>query len=282
MHDIKSVVLVQRPCNLDTACYLALLQEEADTTKRPELKKVDYSFKPKSSITATPLPLPPPSIVGKTSSGSVAIANPATRNAFDAQAASKVAALTAYKMAQELCRYCAKKWVKGHKCAATVPLHAVQEIWEMLSTDSESDQCTEDTGTEEHVFMLLSQEALAPGSSSKTLTFQGFIQGQVIVILINSGSSNSFLNTKLAPQLTGVSKVASPIKVQVANGQLIQCQSELHQACWEIQRVKFISDFKLLPLPYYDVILGVDWLQTYPMQIDWLNKWFGLSTDLAT
>jgi hypothetical protein len=51
-------------------------------------------------------------------------------------------------MARGFCRYCAKKWVKGHKCAATVPLHAIQEIWEML-TDLESDRCTEDNGTED-------------------------------------------------------------------------------------------------------------------------------------
>jgi hypothetical protein len=144
----------------------------------------------------------------------------------------------------------------------------------MLSTDSENDQSTEDNGAEHQMFMLLSQEALAPCSSSMTLTFQGLIQGQLVVFLIDSGSSNSLLNTKLAPQLAGVSKVASPINIQMANGQVIQCQSKLHQANWEIQGVKFIYDFKVLSLSYYDVILGVDWQQTYnPMQIDWLNKW---------
>jgi hypothetical protein len=40
-----------------------------------------------------------------------------------------------------------------------------------MSTDSESDKCTENNGIEDQMFMLLSQEALAPGSSSKTLTF---------------------------------------------------------------------------------------------------------------
>jgi hypothetical protein len=106
------------------------------------------------------------------------------------------------------------------------------------------------------------------------------IQGQLVVILIDSGSSNSFLNTQLAPQLAGISEIASPTKVQVDNGQVIQCQSELQQACWEIQGVKFISNFKHVPLPYYDVILGVDWLQTYnSMQIDWLNKWMVINFD---
>jgi hypothetical protein len=78
----------------------------------------------------------------------------------------------------------------------------------------------------------------------------------------------------LAPRLLGISAVAKPISVSVANGQVIQCQSEINQAHWKIQGVEFISNLKLLPLPYYDMILGVDWLQAYsPMRIDWLNKW---------
>jgi hypothetical protein len=31
----------------------------------------------------------------------------------------------------------------------------------------------------------------------------------------------------LAPQLAGISEIASPTKVKVNNGQVIQCQSEL-------------------------------------------------------
>jgi hypothetical protein len=93
------------------------------------LKKVDYSFTPKSSVSARPLPLPPPpAAVGKTSTGFVAIVNPTAKNASDAQAAIKATALTAYRMARGLCHYCVEKWVKGHKCAATIPLHVVQEI----------------------------------------------------------------------------------------------------------------------------------------------------------
>jgi predicted aspartyl protease len=76
--------------------------------------------------------------------------------------------------------------------------------------------------------MLLSQEAVAPIRSAKTLIFQGTIQAQVIVILVDSGSSNSFLNTSLAPRLLGISAVAKPINVSVANGQVIQCQSEIN------------------------------------------------------
>jgi hypothetical protein len=36
----------------------------------------------------------------------------------------------------------------------------------------------------------------------------------------------------------------------------------------------FVADLKVLPLPYYDMIVGIDWLEAHsPMKIDWLNKW---------
>jgi hypothetical protein len=50
--------------------------------------------------------------------------------------------------------------------------------------------------------------------------------------------------------------------------------SELLQAQWSIQGVSFVSDLKVLPLPYYDIIVGMDWLESHrPMRVDWLNKW---------
>jgi hypothetical protein len=37
-----------------------------------------------------------------------------------------------------------------------------------------------------------------------------------------------------------------------------------------IQDMVFQADLKLLQLPYYDVILGIDWLE---LNGNWLNKW---------
>jgi hypothetical protein len=38
--------------------------------------------------------------------------------------------------------------------------------------------------------------------------------------------------------------------------------------------VEFVPDFNFLPLPYCDVILGIDWLESHnPMKVDWLSKW---------
>jgi hypothetical protein len=53
--DIKSVVLVQRHVDLNTASTLAFLQEEADTSKCHKFKRLDYVYKPKPSTVPTPM-----------------------------------------------------------------------------------------------------------------------------------------------------------------------------------------------------------------------------------
>jgi hypothetical protein len=58
--EIKSIIWVQRPTDLDTACSLELLQEDAEASRRREFRKPDFLFKPKVVAPASPLPLPPP------------------------------------------------------------------------------------------------------------------------------------------------------------------------------------------------------------------------------
>lgn len=56
--DIRAVVLVQRPPDLDTACSLALLQEEVASTYHDPARPAAY--KPYVPPRQVPLPLPPP------------------------------------------------------------------------------------------------------------------------------------------------------------------------------------------------------------------------------
>jgi hypothetical protein len=144
---------------------------------------------------------------------------------------------------------------RGHKCAATVQLHAVQELWGLFQGDSLLDTGSDLDEADVQVNMMLSQEAAMLGSaldsSSRTLKFLGTIQGNEVVILVDSGSSNSFINAKLAPSLAGLSHLSRPVRVQVANGQVLQCVSEFQTTEWSIQGMLFVSDLRVLPLPYY-------------------------------
>jgi hypothetical protein len=83
--------------------------------------------------------------------------------------------------------------------------------------------------------VLLSKEALSSGSNSKSFKFLGSIQGCEVMILVDFGSSHSFVNLKLLPCLQGAYDLHSPVKVQVANGNVARCTKVFNQAVWNIQ-----------------------------------------------
>lgn len=95
-----------------------------------------------------------------------------------------------------------------------------------------------------------------------------------MLILIDSGSSHSFVSDVVARNLHGATRTASPLKVRVANGGIMLCDWEFPACEWLTHGESFISNLKVLPLGSYDVILGMDWLACFsPMQVDWALKW---------
>jgi hypothetical protein len=117
-HDIKSVVLVQRPKDLDTAATLALLQEEvasASPSKPPQAS--DWHTGRFAQANKGPLPLPLPSRQDKSLSAAEARES----------SSSKITAIKSYRKALGLCYKCGAKWFKDHKCSPEVLL-AVEAI----------------------------------------------------------------------------------------------------------------------------------------------------------
>jgi hypothetical protein len=62
--------------------------------------------------------------------------------------------------------------------------------------DDDSLSTTFEADCQLHV--LLSQEAMSVTGSSNALMFQGTLQGHSIIILVDSGISNSFINEKFS------------------------------------------------------------------------------------
>jgi hypothetical protein len=208
--DIKSIVLVQCPIDLDTASTLALLQKEVDSAL--DFRKADYVFKHKSMDGPSPLPLPlPPLKSDKAPTHPPVAAHSTPEVVVGSTTDNNVAALHAYKKARGLRQYCAEKYFRDHKCTSIVQLPAVQEMWELLSVESDQESIDAQSDTEALLQMLLSVEAVSSGTSAKVLKFQGEIQGHYVIISINSGSSHSFVNAELAPLLLGMSAMPSPV-----------------------------------------------------------------------
>jgi hypothetical protein len=105
----------------------------------------------------------------------------------------------------------------------------------------------------------------------------GSIQGHDIMILVDSGSSHTFMSSKLAAQLSRCAELDSQLWVKVANGETICCRTQLPHAKWEVQGYEFPSNFKVILLRHFDVVLGYDWLEMFsPMKVHWSEKWMAI------
>lgn len=259
--------MVQRPPDLDTACVLALLQEEVlEQDGRKDIRKMEsFSSGKSTSRNLLPLPLPPRSdkvVVPQFSE--VARSRPSD---------DKMVALRAFYRAKGLCVRCAEKWSRGHTCPEKVHLHALQEIWDILQINDE-DQASVQSEPQEQLFMAVSVAAMAGEDGPRTMRFQGELQGKEILVLVNSGSSHTFVSANLASTLSGVSLLNKEVLVQVADGATIQCSSQLVNAKWSVQGCSFCTNMKVLPLEHYDLIVGMDWLEKFsPMKVHWKQKW---------
>lgn len=163
-----------------------------------------------------------------------------------------------------------------HKCAPTAQLHAMQELWDSFMVEEPNVDATEpETG--DLAIMILSQEAISGKEKSRAMKFHGKIQGIEILLLIDSGSSHTFISEQLTQHLQGVQPLSFGMEVKVADGGLLKCSNHLPQGQWSIQQCCFVSDIRILSLPYCDMIVGMDWLEAFsPMKIDWVNKWISL------
>jgi hypothetical protein len=87
-------------------------------------------------------------------------------------------------------------------------------------------------------------------------------------MLIDSRSSHSFLSDLVAATISPCHSLAQSVSVKVANGQTLACTHGLLNQIWGTQGITFCSTMKTVPLRGYDVILGMDWLESHsPMKI---------------
>lgn len=105
----------------------------------------------------------------------------------------------------------------------------------------------------------------------------GEVCGLSVLILLDSGSSISFISSTIANQCPNLTSLPQPLLVRVANGAQMTCESALVDTVWSLQGYQFTTTFRVLDLTQYDVVLGMDWLATNsPMMVHWLDKWVSI------
>jgi len=123
--EIRKVIVLHRPKNVDTASALALLQEEELHKSRSK------GFSKDSARTSfRSLPNKPRSSDGETSRQKVE----------KSETDDKLATLKEFRRRNGLCFKCGEKWSHNHKCSAQVSLHVIEELLDALEdTESEAE-----------------------------------------------------------------------------------------------------------------------------------------------
>lgn len=109
----------------------------------------------------------------------------------------------------------------------------------------------------------------------KTIQLRALVGNEVVLILIDSGSTHTFVDQALLNRITvKTEKLPMPLQVRVANGDLVSCTHMVPQLTWWIQGHNFNNAMQVLPLGWHDIILGMDWLEQWGiMKCHWAERW---------
>lgn len=94
-----------------------------------------------------------------------------------------------------------------------------------------------------------------------------------VLVLVDSGSVGSFISTELAKQLSHALSPYEPTQFVAADGSPMICNQRFKNLHWMCQWHTFVSDVGVLPLKFFDTIVGQDWLEaSSPMWVHWSKK----------
>lgn len=144
------------------------------------------------------------------------------------------------------------------------------EVLQLQEDETEDGIEGEESSEEE---LVLSECALAGTMGKRSIRLQGLVQNQEVLILVDSGSYNSFIAEQLVNKLEMETRPIVPTRVTFADGGQISCTQKVPKLDWWCQVQSFTSDLKVLQLGGYDMIMGMDWLENFsPMWVDWKRK----------
>ncbi|XBI72263.1 hypothetical protein VPH35_066259 [Triticum aestivum] len=252
--NVRMVVAVQRPADLDTAYSIAAVQEEMGGHEAETVSK---------KYTAPMFPHSDRMVPSKHVEEHKTSDKSKTTGSED-----KLATLKAYRRAKGLCFICGERWGRDHKCNTTVQLHVVQEMLEFCALDNmDSDDSDMD-------LMVLSAEAQQVQGGTNAIRLECQLGGHAVVLLVDSGSSHSFISARLAAHIAGQQLLPAQQTVRIAAGGTLPCTHIIPACAWSAASHEFKCDFKVLPLQHHDGIVGMDCLSSLgTMQVNWLEKW---------
>ncbi|XP_026459437.1 uncharacterized protein LOC113360105 [Papaver somniferum] len=265
--ELRLHVQMFSPKSLSNAVYLARMQE-ALLENAPRKQKFHYRLPPLSVPTNSsqrqPIsPVTSPTNHSRNFSSPVVTSTPPIKK-FSYAEMRKI-------REKGLCYNRDEFFQAGHKCLK-------QQIYMLVADDEESTLSGEESPVETPLSPTLEEEveisvhALAGNVSHNTIRIEGASKKQPLTILIDSGSTHSFLDPAAAARCGGNLVPTASLLVAVANGNKMVSDAKCPSFKWQMQGHQFQFEMRLLTLGGCDMVLGVDWMKGMsPMVFDF-NK----------
>lgn len=255
--EIKCYVRLFKPMLLREAHSLARLQNNANLTVANG--RSIPSYKPTTRPYFSPA-------IGSTSKLPLLPAPPIKANPINSYKPTTTRRLTSRefdnKRARGECFWCSEKYTPGHKCTGNKQLYLFEvgdDGDELVHTDPNEECYTESVQDQEPQISL---HAITGIPSFSTMKIVGAIGTKPLQILIDSGSTHNFLKDSLAIKLNCTLVPINDIPVTVADGNKLSCVHMCKDFQWMMHGSLFKADVLVIPLSNYDIVLGIQWLQT--------------------
>ena len=147
---------------------------------------------------------------------------------------------------QGLCFNCNEKFTASHKCtkAQLLLLESEELPNEVVHEEIMGEEIAGEPG--ESVHPRISLYALTGWDAPQIMRVMARIRPYKIVVLIYSGSTHNFINSKLANMLQLLVKPTTTFTVRVANGENLMCQGKFKKVHILIQDVPKMYLFRSL------------------------------------
>ncbi|RWV99713.1 hypothetical protein GW17_00037366 [Ensete ventricosum] len=127
-----------------------------------------------------------------------------------------------------LCWHCDEPWSHEHYCKKG-RLLMIEPVDKEDLEHEEEDCCHEEEDTEEESQPAdCMMHALTGYANSQTIRVSGLLKQQPITFLIDTGSTNNFMNSKVAARMTLYIEDCSKFDVKVVNGRILKFDRRSH------------------------------------------------------
>jgi hypothetical protein len=177
-----------------------------------------------------------------------------------------------------LCYKCKEPWFPSHKKVCKLAnknqiqaLPAAQaETQDIIYIHEDSDNEGEETEHPPPELQLSMHKLCSLKHSKHTFTLTPTVGSHSGIALVDSRSTTTFMTPQFAAVTNCLLSPSPRMRVIVANGEKLWTEFTCHACPYTIQGVPFLSDFKILQLTGYDVILGADWIHhCSPVTLDY-------------